>query len=201
MPTKNIYLITSNTLDRSFYYFLPKLLKLNRIAYLQVRLKKLSRNKLIKEIKKINKIVGKKTKVIINDFPDIADLLKCNGCHLGQKDPKLEFVKTKFKSLKTIGVTCHNSKKLALNSVKKGASYVAFGSFFKTSTKKVKFKANLSLLRWAKNKIKKPIVAIGGVNDKNYKTLLDNGANLIACSSFVWKNKKYNPLQALKKLK
>ena len=65
----------------------------------------------------------------------------------------------------------------------------------------MKFKANLSLLRWAKNKIKKPIVAIGGVNDKNYKTLLDNGANFIACSSFVWKNKKYNPLQALKKLK
>lgn len=201
MPKKNIYLITPNTLDRSFYHFLPKLLKLNRIAYLQVRLKNLSRNKLIKEIKKINKIVRNKTKVIINDFPDIADLLKCDGCHLGQEDPQLQLVKNKFKNLKIIGATCHNSKKLALNSIKKGASYVAFGSFFKTSTKKVKFKANLSLLRWAKNKIKKPVVAIGGINDENYKTLLNNGANLIACSSFVWKNKKYNPLQALKKLK
>ena len=201
MHKKNIYLITPNILDRSFYYFLPKLLKLNRVAYLQVRLKNLSRNKLIKEIKKINKIVGNKTKVIINDFPDIADLLKCNGCHLGQEDPQLQLVKNKFKNLKTIGATCHNSKKLALDSIKKGASYVAFGSFFKTSTKKVKFKANLSLLRWAKNKIKKPVVAIGGINDENYKTLLNNGANLIACSSFVWKNKKYNPLQALKKLK
>lgn len=201
MPKKNIYLITPNTLDRSFYHFLPKLLKLNRIAYLQVRLKNLSRNKLIKEIKKINKIVRNKTKVIINDFPDIADLLKCDGCHLGQEDPQLQLVKNKFKNLRIIGATCHNSKKLALNSIKKGASYVAFGSFFKTSTKKVKFKANLSLLRWAKNKIKKPVVAIGGINDENYKTLLNNGANLIACSSFVWKNKKYNPLQALKKLK
>lgn len=166
-----------------------------------MRLKNLSRNKLIKEIKKINKIVCNKTKVIINDFPDIADLLKCDGCHLGQEDPQLQLVKNKFKNLRIIGATCHNSKKLALNSIKKGASYVAFGSFFKTSTKKVKFKANLSLLRWAKNKIKKPVVAIGGINDENYKTLLNNGANLIACSSFVWKNKKYNPLQALKKLK
>jgi len=88
-----------------------------------------------------------------------------------------------------------------LQAVKNGASYIAFGSFFKTTTKKTKFRATPSLLRWAHNKIKKPVVAIGGINEKNYKTLLDNGANYIACSGFVWKNKQYNPIQALQKLK
>jgi len=85
---KNIYLITPNTLNKSFYYFLPKLLKTKRIRYLQIRLKKLSKKKLVQEIKKIKKIVNKKTKIIINDFPEIASLLNCDGCHLGQKDGK-----------------------------------------------------------------------------------------------------------------
>ncbi len=201
MSKKNIYLITPNTLNRSFYYYLPLLLQSNRIAYLQIRLKKLSRPKLIRTIKKIKKIAGNKTKIIINDFPDIANQLKCDGCHLGQEDPKIKVVKKKFKHLKIIGATCHNSKKLALNSISNGASYVAFGSFFKTSTKKTKYKASLDLLKWAKNKLKKPIIAIGGINDQNYKILLKNGANLIACSGFIWKNKKYNPQQALNQLK
>ena len=63
---------------------------------MQIRLKKISRTKLIEEVKKIKKIVGKKTKIIINDFPDIAVLLQCDGCHLGQRDPQLQFVKKKF---------------------------------------------------------------------------------------------------------
>jgi len=201
LSKKNIYLITPNSLNKSFYNYLPLLLKSNRIAYLQIRLKKLSKLKLIRAIKKIKKIVGNQTKIIINDFPGIADGLKCNGCHLGQKDAKIKIVKKKFKNIKTIGATCHNSKRLALDSIASGASYVAFGSFFKTKTKKTKYKASITLLNWAKNKIKKPIVAIGGINDQNYKVLLKNGANLIACSSFIWKNKKYNPIQALNQLK
>lgn len=201
MIKKNIYLITPNTLNKSFYHYLPLLLKSNRIAYLQIRLKKLSKLKLIRVIKKIQKIVKNKTKIIINDFPDIADQLKCNGCHLGQKDPDLKIVKKKFKNLKIFGATCHNSKKLALKSLSSGASYIAFGSFFKTKTKKAKYRASLSLLQWAKNKINKPIVAIGGINDQNHKTLLQNGASFIACSGFIWKNKEYNPIQALNQLK
>jgi Thiamine monophosphate synthase/TENI. len=68
LAKKNIYLITPNTLDKSFYYFLPKLLKLNRIAFLQIRLKKISRTKLIEEVKKIKKIVGKKQKLLLMIF-------------------------------------------------------------------------------------------------------------------------------------
>lgn len=198
---KNIYLITPNQLDRSFYTYLPKLLKSNRIAYLQIRLKRTSKTKLIQEIKKIKKIVNNKTKLIINDYPDIASQLQCDGCHLGQSDPKIKIVKQKYPSLKIIGATCHNSKQLALRAIQDGCSYVAFGSFFKTKTKKVKYRANLSLLQWAYKKIKKPIVAIGGIHEKNYQSLLKSGANLIACSGFIWKNKQFDPVEALLQLK
>ena len=102
---------------------------------------------------------------------------------------------------KIIGVTCHNSKKLALRAKKYGANYVAFGSFFKSSTKKSSFKANLATLRWAKKKIIMPIVAIGGINSSNYKKILSSGASFIACSSYIWNNKKLDPASAIKKFK
>ena len=79
---------------------------------------------------------------------------------------------------KIIGITCHNSKKLALNAKKLGADYIAFGAFFKSLTKKTTFKANLEILRWAKKKISMPTVAIGGINSSNYKKILSNGRRL-----------------------
>ena len=102
---------------------------------------------------------------------------------------------------KIIGMTCHNSKKLALKAKKYGADYIAFGSFFKSSTKKTAFSANLGILRWAKKKINMPTVAIGGINNSNYKKILSNGANFIACSNYVWNNKKLDPVSAINKFK
>jgi len=102
---------------------------------------------------------------------------------------------------KIIGVTCHNSKKLALKAKKCGANYVAFGSFFKSSTKKSALKDNLTILRWAKKKINMPTVAIGGINSSNYKKILSNGADLVACSNYVWNNKKLDSVSAIKKFK
>ena len=99
---------------------------------------------------------------------------------------------------KIIGVTCHNSKKLALHAKKIGADYIAFGAFFKSSTKKTTYNANLALLRWSKKKINIPVVAIGGINNSNYKKVLSNGAEFIACSGYVWKNTKLDPISAIK---
>ena len=92
-------------------------------------------------------------------------------------------------------------KKFAIKAKKYGANYVAFGSFFKSFTKKTTFKANLEILRWAKKKINMPIVAIGGINNSNYKKILSSGANYVACSNYVWKNKKLNPVSAINKFK
>ena len=80
-------------------------------------------------------------------------------------------------------------------------SYNAFGAFYSTATKKVKFKANTKILKEIKKITKTPIVAIGGINFDNYKKLLLNNANLLAISGHVWNNKKYKPLETIEKFK
>ena len=102
---------------------------------------------------------------------------------------------------KIIGITCHNSIRLAKIAISNGASYVAFGAFNSSNTKKVKYKASISLLKTAKKITKIPIVAIGGINSDNYKKLLLNKAGFLAISGYVWNNKKLNPVEAIKKLK
>ena len=198
-----IYLISpSNIRSKKFYYTLNKIFKTNKVKYFQLRLKNKSKSNLITIAKKINNIARKnKVKFIINDKPHIAKSVNADGCHIGQKDINYFNCRKILGKKKIIGLTCHNSKKLALYSNKIGVNYIAFGAFFKSTTKKTKYKANLALLRWAKKKISMPIVAIGGINNSNYKKILSNGANLIACSSYVWNNKKLDPVSAINKFK
>ena len=196
-----IYLISPQKIRGArFYNELDQVLKTNKVKYFQLRLKKISTLNLIKISKKIKKITRKNNvKFLINDEPFIAKMVGADGCHIGQKD--MDFFNTRkiLGKNKIIGVTCHNSKRLALKAKKHGANYIAFGAFFKTSTKKTAFKANLEILRWAKKKINMPTVAIGGINSSNYKKILLNGANFIACSSYVWNNKKLDPVSAINK--
>jgi len=198
-----IYLISPQKIKGNrFYNELDRVLKTNKVKYFQLRLKKIPTHNLLKISKKIKKIVRKNNvKFLINDKPFIAKIVGADGCHIGQKD--MDFVNTRkiLGKNKIIGVTCHNSKKLALKAKKHGANYIAFGSFFKSSTKKSAFRADLRILRWAKKKINIPIVAIGGLNNSNYKKVLSNGADFIACSSYVWNNKKLDPASAIKKFK
>ena len=197
-----IYLISPQKIRGvSFYKELNNVLKTNKVKYFQLRLKKISTKNLLKISRKIKKITKKnKVKFLINDKPFIAKKIGANGCHIGQKDMNFMLARKILGENKIIGMTCHNSKKLALKAKKYGANYVAFGSFFKSSTKKTTFKANLAILRWAEKKINMPIVAIGGINSSNYRKILSSGADLIACSSYVWNNKKLDPVSAIKKL-
>jgi len=198
-----IYLISPQRIrGAKFYKELNQVLKTNKVKYFQLRLKKMSTQNLLKISKKIKKIVKKhKVKFLINDRPFLAKTVGADGCHIGQKDMNLIISRKILGKNKIIGITCHNSKKLALEGKKHGANYIAFGSFFKTSTKKTTYKANLEILRWAKKKINMPTVAIGGINSSNYKKVLSSGANLIACSSYVWNNKKLDPVSAISKFK
>ena len=200
---KYIYLISPKKInEKNFYKKLNNVLKTNKVKYFQLRLKKIPTLSLIKISKKIKKIVRKNNvKFLINDKPFVAKMVGADGCHIGQKDTNLITARKILGKNKIIGVTCHNSKKLALESKKHGANYVAFGSFFKSSTKKTASKANLQILRWAKKKINMPTVAIGGINSSNYKKILLNRANYIACSNYVWNNKKIDPISAINKFK
>ncbi len=198
---KYIYLISPQKIRGiKFYKELNNVLKSNRVKYFQLRLKKISNSSLLKISRKVKKIVKKNNvKFLINDSPLIAKKVGADGCHIGQKD--MDFISSRkiLGKNKIIGVTCHNSKKLAMKAKKYGANYVAFGSFFKSSTKKTAFKANLEILRWAKKKINMPTVAIGGINSSNYKKILSNRADFIACSNYVWNNEKLDPVSAINK--
>ena len=112
-------------------------------------------------------------------------------------------IKTAKKILgkKIIGITCHNSMNLAKKAIKAKADYIAFGAFNESKTKKTKHVASVKILNQVSSFTKIPIVAIGGINAVNYKNLLLNNANFLAISGYIWKNKKYKPLQAVERLK
>jgi thiamine-phosphate pyrophosphorylase len=102
---------------------------------------------------------------------------------------------------KIIGVTCHNSMRLAKIAIKNNADYLAFGAFNISKTKKVKFRANVEIIKRLKKLSDIPIVAIGGINNVNYKKLLLNKADFLAISGYIWNNKKLKPTEAIKLLK
>ena len=199
---KFVYLISPNKIkSNSFYNQLEQIYKLKKVAFFQLRLKKESKkNKLIIG-KKIQKLCKKyKVKYIINDDPLLAKEINADGCHLGQTDMNIVLARKVLKK-HIIGITCHNSKKLIKKATKNKASYIALGAFFSTKTKRAKYKASIKVLNWAKKTTNIPIVAIGGIKLNNYKKLLLNKANFLAISGYIWNNKKYKPLEAIKKLK
>ena len=196
---KFIYLISPLKIKKSFYSDLIKIFKTNKVSFFQLRLKKKSFNqKLIigEKIKKICKNFN--VKFLINDDVFLAKKLKADGCHLGQKDMNILDAR-KIIGNKIIGVTCHNSIKLAKVAICNNADYLAFGAFNLSKTKKVKFKASVNTLKKAKKITNKPIVAIGGINPNNYQKLLLNKANFLAISGYIWKNKKIKPIEAINK--
>ena len=217
---KFVYLISPRKIGNHFYDDLKKVLAFKNVKFFQLRLKNHKKNEIIKianNVKKITKRYG--VKLIINDSAKIAKIVNADGCHLGQKDlsqfdkgsksRKLNTIKYFSarlylnwpKQKKIIGVTCHNSKLLAKIADENKVDYLAFGSFAKSKLKPKAKKADLNILKWAKKNIKKPIVAIGGVNNSNYKKLVNSGAKYIAISSFIWDNPKLKPELAIRKFK
>ena len=197
---KFIYLISPLKINKPFYNDLIKVLKYKKVGFFQLRLKKENFKKKLLIGKKIKKICKKyNVKFLINDDVNLSKKLDADGCHLGQKDMNI-FQARKLIGNKIIGITCHNSIKLAKDALKNKVNYLAFGAFYSSNTKKVKYKASINLLKKARKVIKTPVVAIGGINSDNYKNLLLNKANFLAISGYIWKNKKLKPKDAIKKL-
>ena len=197
---KFIYLISPPKIEKNFFKDLNEVFKQKKISFFQLRLKKDRFEKRLIIGRKIQKICKKfKVKFLINDDVYLAKKLNADGCHLGQKDMKIKEAR-KLIGKKIIGITCHNSIKLAKTAIKNKADYLAFGAFNSSKTKKVKYKASISLLKKARKITNTPIVVIGGINFNNYKNLLLNKANFLAISGYIWKNKKLKPKNAIKKL-
>ena len=198
---KFIYLISPLTIKKSFYSDLIQIFKTNKVSFFQLRLKKkVFKKKLIigKKIKKICKNFN--VKFLINDDVLLTRKLNADGCHLGQTDMDILDAR-KIIGNKIIGVTCHNSIRLAKVAIRNKADYLAFGAFYLSKTKKVKYIASVNILKEARRITNIPIVAIGGINSDNYQKLLLNKANFLAISGYIWENKKIKPIEAIKKFK
>jgi len=197
---KFIYLISPNKITKTFYKNLKLILKTGKVSFFQLRLKSYSKKNKIKIGEKIKNICKKnKVKFIINDDPLLAVKLNADGCHLGQKDMDIKDAR-RILGKKIIGITCHNSINLAKRAIKYKASYVAFGAIYSSKTKNTNYVASIKIFNKVKKFTKTPLVAIGGINSNNYKNLLLNKANFLAISGYIWKNKKYKPLQAIERL-
>ena len=197
-----VYLISPNKIkDNEFYTDLEQVLNSKKVSFFQLRLKNETSRNRISIGKKIKKICKKhKVKFLVNDEPYLAKKLKADGCHIGQKAMNILKVKKILKK-KIIGITCHNSINLVKQAIKAKPKYIALGAFYSSKTKKVKFNANIQILKYVKTMTKIPIVAIGGIKSNNYKKLLLNKANFLAISDYIWNNKKLKPIEAINKLK
>jgi len=199
---KFIYLISPNKIaNNNFYNDLVKIFKSKKISFFQLRLKNTIMKKKILIGRKVKKICKKfNVKFIVNDDPILTKKLNADGCHLGQKDMNINEARKILKK-KIIGITCHNSIKLAKIAIRNKVDYLAFGAFNNSKTKKSRYKAKINILLSIKKITRIPVVAIGGINSKNYKKLLLNKANFLAISGYIWNNKKYKPSEAIEEIK
>ncbi len=199
---RNIYLISPNRINQDFYVKLDRVLSSGMVKYFQLRIKQYSNYKFIKIAKKI-KLITKKygVKLIINDSYLLAKKINADGCHLGQSDGSIKNARELLKKNKVIGITCHGSKKLILNAIKTKPNYIALGSFFKSKLKPNAKRVKKNLVKWCKERTNLPIVAIGGINNKNYKSLIKLKVNYLAISSFIWNNPRLKPEKAIKEFR
>ncbi|HTT99991.1 MAG TPA: thiamine phosphate synthase [Rhizomicrobium sp.] len=183
-----LYLITPPKLEpRAFAEDLKRALGAGDVASLQLRLKDVDDDEIARATELLMPIAQKHdVAFILNDRPDLAASLGCDGVHVGQQDATYAEARAAMGQDRIVGVTCHNSRDLAFEAGEAGADYVAFGSFFPTATKDVQFTADLELLQWWALSMTVPVVAIGGITVENAKPLIDAGADFIAVSAGVW---------------
>ena len=183
-----LYLITPSKLEPTrFAETLKRTLAAGDVASLQLRLKDVSDDE-IRRATEILMPIAQRADVafILNDRPDLAAALRCDGVHVGQADESYAKARAVVGSDAIVGVTCHNSRHLAIEAAEAGADYVAFGAFFPTTTKEVKAMAEIETLAWWAEMMVVPCVAIGGITVENCKPLIAAGADFLAVSSGVW---------------
>lgn len=187
--TCRLYLITPPRID-DIELFLPQLeaaLSGGDVASLQVRLKEASDGDIARAVAAIMPVAhAHDVAVILNDRPDLADVLGCDGVHVGQSDASCKDARKRMGPDCIVGVTCHDSRHLAMEASEAGADYVAFGAFFDTATKDASTRAEPELLTIWQETMQVPCVAIGGITVERAQGLARAGADFIAVSAGVW---------------
>lgn len=193
MTDCRLYLITPPRIvdAKAFAVAFERALSGGDVACLQIRLKDsagpASDDEILRAVEAILPIArARDVAVLINDRPDLAKRAGADGVHLGQSDASCADARRLLGAAATIGVTCHDSKHLAIEAAEAGADYVAFGAFFPTETKEAPTRARFETLRSWSFATVIPCVAIGGVTPENCGPLVSAGADFLAASGAVW---------------
>jgi len=195
-----LYLITPPRLDDlpAFAAQLEAALGAGEVAALQIRLKDASDETIAAAVRALTPIAhAGGAAVILNDRPDLAAALGCDGVHVGQEDAPMAEARRLMGPDRTVGVTCHDSRHLAMEAAEAGADYVAFGAFFDTATKAPKTRADPEVLSVWQETMATPCVAIGGITVETARALAAAGADFLAVSAGVWAHPD-GPAEAVK---
>jgi thiamine-phosphate pyrophosphorylase len=183
-----LYLITPPKLEaKSFAEVLRRALGAGDVASLQLRLKDVSDDE-VRRATEVLMPIAQHADVafILNDRPDLAREMRCDGVHVGQEDASYAEARLIVGKDAIVGVTCHDSRHLALEAAEAGADYIAFGAFFPTATKEAKARAEIEIVQWWAEMMVVPQVAIGGITVDNARPLVEAGADFLAVASGVW---------------
>ena len=183
-----LYLITPSRIEiSSFAESLKRTLAAGDVASLQLRLKETSDDDVLRAGEALLPIANAAgVAFILNDRPDLAKRLGADGVHIGQEDTPYDEARRIVGADKIVGVTCHDSRHLAMEAADAGADYVAFGAFFPTTTKEPKYRAEPEILEWWSQLFEVPCVAIGGITAGNAGPLIRAGADFLAVSQGIW---------------
>jgi thiamine-phosphate pyrophosphorylase len=186
-PDCQLYLISPLEVGGDFPARLEAALSAGPVAAFQFRVKGIDQHKAVDLAAPLQEICARHdVAFIVNDSISLAKRIKADGVHLGQGDGDAREARAELGKDAQIGVTCHNSRHLAMEAAEAGADYVAFGAFFPTSTKQVEHHAELETLELWSQFTEVPCVAIGGITPDNAKPLIEAGADFLAVSSAVW---------------
>jgi thiamine-phosphate pyrophosphorylase len=181
-----LYLITPPVLPPGFADQLAAALDAGDVACLQLRLKDAPKDEVKRAIEALMPIAqSRDVAFVLNDDAILAAEMGCDGAHLGQQDGDHAGARMLL-SGRILGITCHDSRHLAMLAGEMGADYVAFGAFFPTSTKEAKHRATTDLLEWWSEMFEIPCVAIGGITAANCAPLVRAGADFLAVVGAVW---------------
>lgn len=186
--TSQIYLISPPAFDPdAFAPLLDAALATGHVDAFQLRLKDVEDELVLAAGRALGPVcAAHSVTFIVNDRPDLAAALDADGVHIGQDDSSVAAARRQMGDDKILGVTCHNSRHLAIEAGEAGADYVAFGAFFPTQTKETTHTAEPEILQWWSEIFTLPCVAIGGIRADNCAPLVRAGADFLAVSGFVW---------------
>lgn len=186
-PACQLYLISPLEVGDDFPAKLEAALSAGPVAAFQFRVKDIDQHEAAALAEPLQAIcAAHDVAFIVNDSISLAKRLKADGVHLGQYDGEVADAREQLGRDAQIGVTCHNSRHLAMEAAEQGADYVAFGAFFPTTTKEVEHIAELDTLQKWSMVTEVPCVAIGGITTENAKPVIEAGADFLAVSGAVW---------------